>query len=260
MTTATETTELVLVDRHDGVLTMTINRAAQKNAVNREVAEQLGAALDLLDGDPELWAGVLTGAAGTFSAGMDLKAFISGELPVLPGRGLGGLTRARVKKPLIAAVEGWALGGGFELALACDLIVAAEDAQFGFPEVSRGLVAGEGGVIRLPHRLPYHVAMRVLLTGEPLPAAVAKQHGLVNELTAPGEALPAARELAGRVGRNAPLALAAVKEVLRATEGLDDAAAFERQDELISGLMSSEDVREGATAFAEKREPVWRGR
>jgi enoyl-CoA hydratase len=260
MTTAPETTELVLVDRHDGVLTMTINRAAQKNAVNRAVAEQLGAALDLLDGDPELRAGVLTGAAGTFSAGMDLKAFASGELPMLPGRGLGGLTRARVRKPLIAAVEGWALGGGFELALACDLIVAAEDAKFGFPEVSRGLVAGEGGVIRLPHRLPYHVAMRVLLTGDPLPAAVAEQHGLVNELTAPGKALHTARELAGRVGRNAPLAVAAVKEVLRAAEGLDDATAFERQDELISGLLSSEDVREGATAFAEKREPVWRGR
>jgi enoyl-CoA hydratase len=260
MTMAPEKAGLVLVDRQDGVLTMTINRAAQKNAVTHEVAEQLAAALDMLDADPELSAGVLTGAGGTFSAGMDLKAFAKGELPMLPGRGLGGLTRATVKKPLIAAVEGWALGGGFELALACDLIVAAEDARFGFPEVKWGLVAGEGGLIRLPHRLPYHVALRALLTGEPLPAATAKQYGLVNELTPPGEALDGARELAGRVAKNAPLALAAVKNVLRAAEGLDGAAAFARQDTLIAALASSEDVREGAAAFAEKRAPIWQGR
>ena len=120
---------------------------------------------------------------------MDLKAFARGELPILPGRGLGGLTRARVKKPLVAAVEGWAVGGGFELALACDLIVAAKDARFGFPEVTRGLVASEGGLVRLPRRLPYHIAVRMLLTGEPLPANQAAQYGLVNELTEPGQAL-----------------------------------------------------------------------
>jgi enoyl-CoA hydratase len=204
--------------------------------------------------------GVLTGAGGTFSAGMDLKAFAQGEMPTLPGRGLGGLTRAVVRKPLIAAVEGWALGGGFELALACDLIVAAEDARFGFPEVKRGLVAGEGGLIRLPRRLPYHLAVRVLLTGEPLPATEAREHGLVTELTAAGGALDRAHALAEQIATNAPLALAAVKEVIRETQALDDAGAFERQDELISGLLSSEDVREGARAFAEKRAPIWRGR
>jgi enoyl-CoA hydratase len=260
MTTTTAATKLVLADRHDGVLTITINRPKQKNAINHEAALQLGAALDLLDDDPELSAGVLTGAGGTFSAGMDLKAFARGEVPVLPGRGFGGLTRARVKKPLIAAVEGWALGGGFELALACDLIVAAEDAQFGNPEVTWGIVALEGGMIRLPHRLPYHVAMRLLLTGERLAATDAKQYGLVNELTAPGAALAAAHELARRVARNAPLAVAGVKAVVRATQGLDDGAAFERQDELISGVMSSEDAHEGARAFAERRAPVWHGR
>jgi enoyl-CoA hydratase len=260
MTTTTEATKLVLADRHEGVLTITINRPAQKNAINHAVAEQLGAALDLLDDDVELSVGVLTGAGGTFSAGMDLKAFAAGELPVLPGRGFGGLTRARVKKPLIAAVEGWALGGGFELALACDLIVSAEDAQFGSPEVTWGIVAPEGGMIRLPHRLPYHVAMRLLLTGERLPATEAKQYGLVNELTAPGAALDRACELARRVAKNAPLAVVRIKDVVRATQGLDDAAAFERQDELISGVMASEDAHEGARAFAEHRAPLWHGR
>jgi enoyl-CoA hydratase len=238
MTTAPVTTHVVLVDRHDGVLTMTINRPSQND-------------------DPKVSAGVLTGAGGTFCAGMDLKAFATGELPSLPGRGFGGLTRMRVKKPLIAAVEGWALGGGFELALACDLIVAAEDAQFGSPEVGWGIVPGEGGLVRLPHRLPYDVAVRLLLTAELLPATEAKQYGLVNELTAPGAALQTAMELARRVTRNAPLALAAVKEVLRANR--DDAAAFKRQDELIRGLLDSEDAHEGATAFAEKRAPKWRG-
>jgi enoyl-CoA hydratase len=156
--TAADPADVILVERQDGVLTMTINRPAQKNAVNHEVAEKLASALDALDDDSALSAGVLTGAGGTFCAGMDLKAFVRGDLPELPGRGFGGETRATINKPLIAAVEGWALGGGFELALACDLIVAAEDARFGFPEVTRGIVPAEGGLIRLPHHLPYHVA------------------------------------------------------------------------------------------------------
>ncbi|MGW1801839.1 crotonase/enoyl-CoA hydratase family protein [Streptomyces sp. NPDC001984] len=260
MNTASEATGLVLHERRDSVLTITIDRPAQKNAIDHEVAVQLAAAVDLLDADPELSVGVLTGAGGVFSAGMDLKAFARGELPLLPGRGLGGLTRAVVRKPLIAAVEGWALGGGFELVLSCDLIVAAEDARFGFPEVTRGLVAAEGGLVRLPRRLPYHVAVRVLLTGEPLTAAEGKEYGLIHELTPPGAALDGARELAGRVARNAPLALTAVKEVLRETQGLNESDAFRRQDELTSGLATSEDAQEGARAFTEKRAPVWHGR
>jgi enoyl-CoA hydratase len=259
MTTA-DSTGVVLAERQDAILTMTINRPAQKNAVNHEVAEQLAAALDTLNNDPGLSAGVLTGAGGTFCAGMDLKAFVRGDLPELPGRGFGGETRATITKPLVAAVEGWALGGGFELALACDLIVAAEDARFGFPEVTRGIVPAEGGLIRLPHRLPYHLATRVLLTGEPLPATAAHQHGLVSDLTPPGGALQAAIALARRIAQNAPLALAAAKKVLRSSQGLDDPAAFARQDDLIAGLTSSQDAREGATAFAEKRPPVWQGR
>ncbi|MGZ4583011.1 MAG: crotonase/enoyl-CoA hydratase family protein [Mycobacterium sp.] len=260
MTTAEVTTELVLTERHDNVLTITINRLAQKNAVSREVAVQLASALDLLDTDSTLSVGVLTGAGGTFSAGMDLKAFAKGETPILPGRGFGGLTQAVVRKPLIAAVEGWALGGGFEMALACDLIVAADDAKFGLTEVKRGLIAGEGGVIRLPQRIPYHVALKVLLTGDPISAVDANQYGLVSELTPSGAALAGAQELARRVAGNAPLALAKVKQVLRETQGLNDAEAFARQSETAHSLLETEDAHEGALAFAEKRAPVWRGR
>jgi enoyl-CoA hydratase len=260
MTTTEVVTDLVLTERNDNVLTITINRPAQRNAVSREVALQLASALDVLDADSTLSVGVLTGAGGTFSAGMDLKAFAKGETPILPGRGFGGLTQAVVRKPLIAAVEGWALGGGFEMALSCDLIVAAEDAKFGLPEVKRGLIAGEGGVIRLPRRIPYHVALKVLLTGEPLSAVDAKQYGLVSELTTPGAALQAAHGLARRIAANAPLALARVKEVLRETQGLNDTEAFARQAENAHGLLDSEDAHEGALAFAEKRAPVWRGR
>lgn len=260
MTTTETAAELVLADRQDGVLTITINRPGQKNAVNRETALQLAAALDQLDADPTLAVGVLTGAGGTFSAGMDLKAFANGQTPILPGRGFGGLTRAVVRKPLIAAVEGWALGGGFEMALACDLIVAADTAKFGLTEVKRGLIAGEGGVIRLPRRLPYHVAMRVLLTGEPISAVDADKYGLLSELTVAGGALAAAQELARHITVNAPLALAKVKDVLRVTQGLNDADAFERQSEDAHSLLTTEDAHEGALAFAEKRAPVWRGR
>ena len=260
MTTTEQATELVLTECHDGVLTITINRPAQRNAVNRDVALAVASALDLLDSDPALSVGVLTGAGGTFSAGMDLKAFANGQTPILPGRGFGGITQAVVRKPLIAAVEGWALGGGFEMALACDLIVAAQDAKFGLPEVKRGLIAGEGGVIRLPQRIPYHVALTVLLTGEPLTAVDAKQYGLVSELTATGAALAEAHDLARRIAANAPLALARVKEVLRETQGLSDTEAFKRQARSASSLLDSEDAHEGALAFAEKRAPVWRGR
>jgi enoyl-CoA hydratase len=186
MTISSEAPDLVLAERRDDVLTITINRPAQRNAVNHEVAVHLASALDELDSDPTLSVGVLTGAGETFSAGMDLKAFANGQTPILPGRGFGGLTQAVVRKPLIAAVEGWALGSGFELVLACDVIVAAQDATFGLPEVKRGLIAGEGGVIRLPRRIPYHVALTVLLTGEPISAADAKRYGLVSELTASG--------------------------------------------------------------------------
>ena len=258
--TMTQATDVVLQERRGGVLIITLNRPAQKNAVNLDVAKQVAAALDVLDADAELVVGVLTGGSEIFSAGMDLKAFAQGQLPRIPGRGFGGLTRATVRKPLIAAVEGWALGGGFEMVLACDLIVAAENARFGFPEVTRGIVPAEGGLVRLPHRLPYHVAAQLLLTGEPLPAPEAGRYGLVNVVTAPGGALDGALELAARIAKNAPLALAVVKEVMHVTPGLSDDDAFRRQDELSDGLIKSEDAHEGAVAFAQKRQPVWHGR
>ncbi|WP_208103643.1 crotonase/enoyl-CoA hydratase family protein [Mycolicibacterium sp. CBMA 226] len=260
MTITDMATDLVVTERGDGILTITINRPAQKNAVSRAVAVQLAAALDELDADPALSVGVLTGAGGTFSAGMDLKAFAKGETPILPGRGFGGITQAVVRKPLVAAVEGWALGGGFEMALACDLIVAASDAKFGLTEVKRGLIAGEGGVIRLPQRLPYHVAMKVLLTGEPITAVEAHRYGLLSQMTATGDALAVAQDLAQRIAVNAPLALARVKQVVRDTQARNDTEAFRRQAAAAQGLLDTEDAHEGALAFAEKRAPVWRGR
>jgi len=259
MTTTDVATDLVLTDRHDGVLAITINRPAQKNAINRDVAVQLAAALDALDADPALSVGVLTGAGGTFSAGMDLKGFLTGDNPLAGGRGFGGITEQPPAKPVIAAVEGYALAGGFELVLACDLIVASEAAKFGLPEVRRGLVAGAGGLIRLPSRIPYHVAMEIALTGEHFPAARLAEVGLVNRLVPAGQALSAALELAARVALGAPLALAASKRVI--VESADWAAdeAFDRQAGIIGPIFRSKDAIEGAAAFTEKRPPAWHG-
>lgn len=193
----------VRVQRVCSTLLITIDRPHARNAVNTAVAAGLAAALDELEADAELRAGVLTGAGGTFSAGMDLKAALQGETPTIPGRGFGGLTEAERSKPLIAAVEGFALGGGFELALGCDLIVAAEDTTFGLPEVKRGLIAAGGGVVRLPKRIPYHLAMELLLTGGPVSGLRAGELGLVNRVTAPGQAATAALGLAEQLANNA---------------------------------------------------------
>src|SRR5918995_2431268 len=198
-----------------GVLVVTIERPEARNAVNLAVAEGIAAALDALDGDDSLRAGILTGAGGTFSAGMDLKAFVAGERPFVPDRGFAGIAQRPPRKPLIAAVEGWALAGGFEVALSCDLIVAARDARFGIPEVKRGLVAAAGGLFRLPQRIPYHLAMELALTGDPVGAERAAELGIVNRVTEPGAALDGARELAATIVRNAPLALQASKAVLQ---------------------------------------------
>ena len=210
--------------------------------------------LDELEATPELRVGVLTGAGGTFSAGMDLKAALQGESPEIPSRGFGGLTEAELTKPLIAAVEGFAMGGGFELALGCDLIVAAENAKFGLPEVKRGLIAAGGGVVRLPERIPHHLAMEILLTGEPINGIRAGSLGLANRVVSAGETAAVALQLAEQIALNAPLALAAVKNVVRAS----DRWAAQRTE--IAKLMTSADVREGMTAFAERRAPLWTGR
>ncbi|MFB9905718.1 crotonase/enoyl-CoA hydratase family protein [Allokutzneria oryzae] len=241
-------------------LLITIDRPGARNAVNAAVAAKLSAAIDRLEQEPGLRVGVLTGTGGTFSAGMDLKAALTGESPTVPGRGFGGLARAETTKPLIAAVEGWAVGGGFELALSCDLVVAAEGARFGLPEVARGLIAAGGGAIRLPKRLPHHLAMELLLTGDPITADRAEHVGLVNRLVPNGEAAAAAIQLAEHVAANAPLALAAVKRVVRAADGVTEDEAYAVQDKEIAALMASADVREGMTAFAERRLPTWTGR
>jgi enoyl-CoA hydratase len=207
--------DALLVDVRDGVIVMTINRPEVRNAINADVARGIAAGLDLLDAESELRIGVLTGAGGTFSSGMDLKGFLTGETPTLPGRGFGGLAEALPRKPLIAAVEGWALAGGFELALACDLIVAAKTARFGIPEVKRGLVAAAGGLLRLPKALPFHLAMQLTLTGDPISAERAHEAGLVSLVTEEAGALEGALQLAERIAANGPLAVTASKEILR---------------------------------------------
>jgi enoyl-CoA hydratase len=228
--------------------------------VDLAVAQGIAAALDELDASPGLRAAVLTGAGGSFSAGMDLKAFLRGELPVAGDRGFAGITRRAARKPLLAAVEGAALGGGLEIVLACDLVVASGTASFGLPEVRRALIAGAGALIRLPRRLPYHLAMELALTGEPLPAERAAALGLVNRLVAPGRALEAALELAALVVRGGPLACEASKRILAGALDASEAEAWRQQDELVAEVAASHDAREGARAFAEKRAPVWQGR
>jgi len=250
----------VLTESRDGVLLITLNRPEARNAVNLAVAEGLAAALDELDETGGLQAGILTGAGGSFSAGMDLKAFVEGERPYVGDRGFAGIVQRSARKPLVAAVEGFAVAGGFEIALACDLIVAATDARLGVPEVKRSLVAAGGALIRLPRRMPYHLAMELALTGEPIGAERAYEVGIVNRLADPGGAVDAALELAAQITPNGPLALDATKRIVSQTLDWSDEEAWRKQGEIAAPVFGSDDAREGAIAFAEKRLPVWRGR
>ncbi|MET8290463.1 crotonase/enoyl-CoA hydratase family protein [Streptomyces sp. NPDC051639] len=253
-------TPTVHTEELDAVLVITMDRPRVRNAVDGATARALADAFDRLDARDDLLVGVLTGAGGTFSAGMDLKAYAAGDTPIIPGRGFAGLTRTRLHTPLIAAVEGWALGGGTEMALACDMIVAAQDATFGLTEVTVGLVPPEGGIVRLPERIPRNIAVEVLLTGDPLPAERAHQLGLVNHLTPSGHALDKAVEVARRIARNAPLSIAAVKRAVNERTAYGDQDAFRQQDRLVAPVLASHDAQEGAHAFAEKRSPHWEGR
>jgi len=250
--------EEVLTEAGDGVAVITINRPEARNAVNGAVARGIAAALDEFDANPDVRVLILTGAGGTFSAGMDLKGFLAGDSPSVGDRGFGGIVERPPAKPIIAAVEGYALAGGFELTLACDLVVAGEEAKFGLPEVRRGLVAGAGGLLRLPKRIPYHLAMEIALSGEHFPAARLHQAGLVNQIVPAGQALSAAKELAARLALGGPLALIATKRVIVESADWPAAEAFRRQSEIITPVFTSADAREGALAFAEKRAPVWR--
>jgi enoyl-CoA hydratase len=253
-------TDPVLTEIFGAVAVVTINRPEARNAVNKAVAEGIAAAMDEFERRDDLTVAVLTGAGGTFSSGMDLKAFMRGELPDVPGRGFGGLTAKPPSKPLIAAVEGYALAGGCELALAADMIVAARDAKFGLPEVKRGLVAGAGGLFRLPRRVPRAIAMEIILTGDFIGAERAYAVGLVNRLAEAGSALTDALALARTIAANGPLAVRASKAIIEQSADWSDAESFERQGPLVGPVFTSADAQEGALAFAEKRPPIWRGK
>ncbi|HZU40428.1 MAG TPA: crotonase/enoyl-CoA hydratase family protein [Solirubrobacteraceae bacterium] len=252
--------QAVLSERRGRVLLITINRPDQRNAVNGAVAHGIAAALDELDGDAGLSVGVLTGAGKGFCAGMDLKGFVSGDRPHVEGRGFAGITQRAADKPLIAAVEGFAVAGGLEIALACDLIVAARGARLGIPEVKRSLVAAGGALLRLPRVLPRTIALELALTGDPITSERAYELGMINRLAEPGRAVDDALGLAEAIAANGPLALAATKRVLAESVDWPQSEFFERQRAIIDPVFASEDAREGARAFTERRDPVWRGR
>jgi enoyl-CoA hydratase len=263
MSAAEETavaTEPVLIERRGRVLLITLNRPQVRNAVNAALAEGVAGAMEQLDGDDELSIGVLTGAGGYFCAGMDLGAFVKGESPWFGDRGFGGIAQRASQKPLIAAIEGFAVAGGLELALSCDLIVAAKGAKMGIPEAKRSIVAAGGALLRLPRRMPYHLVMELALTGDPFLAERFHELGVVNRLAEPGSAVDVALELADTIGRNGPLALAASKRILQEQFDWKSSEMWERQLEISGPVLASEDAKEGAAAFKEKREAVWRGR
>ena len=249
----------VRVVQEGKLLVITLCRPTMRNAIDRATSQALADAMDRLDSDDTVTVGILTGEGGHFCSGMDLKAFVKGERIELPGRGLGGIIETPPKKPVIAAVEGFALAGGFEIALACDLIVAADNAQFGLPEVKRGLMAGSGGLLRLPQRIPRQIAMQYALTGDMMSAAQARQWGLVNLLTLPGEALGEAKTLAHKIAANAPLAVSVSKQVVSDSLHWPADERWQRQNALLEFIIHSNDAKEGATAFSEKRPPLWTG-
>jgi enoyl-CoA hydratase len=250
----------VLATFDDGVAVITMNRPESRNAVNVAVSRGVAAAIDEMERRPDIVVGILTGAGSTFCAGMDLKAFAKGETPRIPGRGVAGITEQPPTKPLIAAVEGWALAAGCELALAADMVVAGRGARFGLPEVKRGLVAAAGGLLRLPAALPYPVALRMALTGEPISAEEALAHGLVVEVTDDGDALQAAQRLAADIARNGPLAVRATKQIMAGRFARISPTDWAAMREISDPVFASSDAKEGAIAFAEKRTPIWQAR
>ena len=250
----------VLVDVADGIMTVTLNRPKAKNAVNRAVAVAVAAAMDELDSNDDIRVAILTGGGGSFCSGMDLKAFVTGEMPVVEGRGFAGITECLPQKPLIAAVEGYALAGGLELMICCDLIVAADNAKFGIPEVKRGLAAAGGGLVRLPRQIPQRLAMEMALTGDFWSADRAAATGLINQVVPAGTALDAARELAAKICANGPLAVKLSKKVMIESGDWSSDEMWKNQQNIVNPVFTSHDAIEGATAFAEKRAPNWTGK
>ena len=252
--------ELVLTEQRGHVLLMTLNRPNDMNAFNTPLAAALGETLDAFDANPELRVGVLTGAGRGFSAGMDLKQFADGGLDGIPNvgdRGFAGITEKSCAKPIIAAVEGFALAGGLEVALSCDLIVASEGTKLGIPEAGVGLFAGAGALLRLPRQLPYSIAMEMALTADPITAEVALQHGMINRVVPRGETVDAAMEFAERIAQNAPKGVRASKKLLKDVLGVSEDDFWAFQQPAMEEVFGSEDAIEGATAFAEKRAPNW---
>lgn len=243
----------------DGVAVITIDRPAFRNAIDRETALAMEEAIKRIDREKDIRVGVITGADGNFCAGMDLKAFLRGEVMRLPGTGFAGVTQAYCSKPLIAAIEGYALAGGFEIALACDMIVAAEGAQFGLTETKRGLVANAGGLVRLPRQLPIKIANELVLVGDLHPALRLAAYGLVNQLAPNGKALEQALCLARKIAANGPLAVAVSRQVMAESLEWPTEELFDRQNAITAAVFASVDAKEGALAFSEKRPPVWCG-
>jgi enoyl-CoA hydratase len=258
--TMPDTSQEFSVSIEAGILIMTINRPEARNAMTRSISEKMAAALDELDARADLRVAIVTGAGGTFCSGMDLKGFLRGERPSIPGRGFGGLTMKPPAKPIIAAVEGYALAGGFELALACDFIIASDSAKFGIPEAKRGLAASAGGLIRLPRLIPTRIALEFALTGDMVSAERAYQLGLINRITAQGQALEGAKTFAQSIMANGPLAIAASKRVVYESRLWEEHDMWKRQEEITASVFDSDDAREGAAAFAQKRKPNWTGK
>jgi enoyl-CoA hydratase len=250
----------VTIERRGSVQLIALDRPDKLNAVNAIMSRAVAEAIDELDTSDDLRVGVLTGVGDNFSTGMDLDAFARGENPNIKGRGFAGITASSPSKPLIGAAHGWALGGGFELLLACDLIVADSTAVFGFPEVKRSMVAAAGGALILPRRIPFAIAMEMLISGHTINATRAYELGLLNRLVPPGEAVAVAIDLASDIAANGPLAVAATKLIARATYDWSLPDAWEQQRRLVEPVHNSNDAREGAKAFVEKREPRWTGK
>ncbi len=253
---------MVEYEKRGHVAVLTINRPEARNAVNADVASGMEAGIDRLEEDEDVWVGVVTGAGTVFSAGADLKAIAAGagaSLGTAKGGFAGIVTRSRAK-PIIAAVDGPALAGGCEIVLSCDMVVASTNAAFGLPEVKRSLVAGAGGLFRLPRVVPRPVAMEIVLTGDPITAERAYQLGFVNQLVAPGQAVDAAIALADRITANAPLAVRESRAIVLQAATADDDTLWRKSDEAFGRVAASEDFAEGPRAFIEKRAPVWKGR